>query len=77
MAKYSKTPKQQAAIAIAKKKTKVKALSVAEQNERIFEAGFDLVRSANDKFSGSRTITRRAAKSVMSRCLSKNEDQTY
>lgn len=76
MGKYSKTPKQQAAIAIAKNK-KVKTLSVAEQNERIIDAGYDLVRSANDKFSGSRTITRRAAKSVMARSLSKYENETY
>jgi len=75
MAKYSKTPKQQAAIAIAKKK--VKTLSLEQQNERILEAGFDIVKSANTKFSGSRLITRRAAKSVMTRCLSKYENETY
>lgn len=61
----------------AKSKVQVPVISYEAQNQRIIDAGLELVKEANSKFSGSRIVTRRAALAVLNRSLSKYEGESY
>ncbi len=61
----------------AKSKIQVPVISYEAQNQRIIDAGLELVKEANSKFSGSRIVTRRAALAVLNRSLTKYEGESY
>lgn len=61
----------------AKKKWNKPVLSIEEQNQQIRDAAFEIVTEANSKFSGARTVTKRAAFAVVNRSLAKREGQAY
>ena len=59
------------------KKAALRLSSIEEQTQKINAAALDIVDKANAEFSGTRTITKKAALTVISRSLAKNESEAF
>lgn len=59
------------------KKPALRLSSIEEQTQKINAAGLELVEKANAEFSGTRTVTKKAALTVIARSLAKNESDTF
>ena len=59
------------------KKPALRLSSIEEQTQKINAAALELVEKANAEFSGTRTVTKKAALTVISRSLAKNESDAF
>jgi hypothetical protein len=59
------------------KKPALRLSSIEEQTQKINAAALELVDRANAEFSGTRTVTKKAALTVVSRSLAKNESDAF
>jgi DNA polymerase III epsilon subunit-like protein/ADP-ribose pyrophosphatase YjhB (NUDIX family) len=59
------------------KKPALRLSSIEEQTQKINAAALELVGRANAEFSGTRTVTKKAALTVVSRSLAKNESDAF